>query len=79
MRKLNEVYLRISPSKFHFLKFILEGYDNLAILSSYKSSEGIVVIRYHQEMAQDIFQLLGSIGNYLSKPKVSLQVSGKKS
>ena len=78
MRKLNEVYLRISPSKFHFLKFILEGYDNLAILSSYKSSEGIVVIRYPQEMAQDIFQLLGSIGNYLSKPKVSLQVSGKK-
>ena len=77
-KNLNEVYLRISPGKFHFLKFILEGYDNLAILSSYKSSEGIVVIRYPQELSQDIFKLLGSLGSYLSKPKVSLRVSGKK-
>lgn len=66
---LSEVYLRISPGKFHFLKFILEGYDNLAILSSYQSSEGIVVVRYPQEMAQDLFGLLGCLGNYLSQPK----------
>lgn len=78
MRELDAVYLRISPSKFHFLKFILEGYDNLAILSSYQSSEGIVVIRYPQEMAQDIFKLLASLGNYLSQPKVSLQMPGQK-
>jgi hypothetical protein len=67
--ELEKVYLRISPGKFHFLKFILEGYDNLAILSSYQSSDGVVVVRYPQEMAQDIFGLLGSIGSYLSKPK----------
>jgi len=64
--KLSEVYLRISPGKFHFLKFILEGYDNLAILSSYQASEGIVVVRYPREMASDLFSLLGSIGGYLS-------------
>ncbi len=63
---LSEVYLRISPGKFHYLKFILEGYDNLAILSSYHASEGIVVIRYPFEMAADLFGLLGSIGDYLS-------------
>jgi hypothetical protein len=68
VKKLNEVFLRIVPGKFHFLKFILEGYDNLAILSSFQSSEGIVVIRYPQELAQDLFGLLGSIGNYLSQP-----------
>lgn len=66
--KLDEVYLRISPGKFHFLKFILEGYDNLAILSSYQASEGIVVVRYPYEMAKDLFSLLGSIGDYLSSP-----------
>ncbi len=66
--KLREVYLRISPGKFHFLKFVLEGYDNLAILSSCQASEGIVVIRYPDEMATDVFGLLGSIGNYLSSP-----------
>jgi hypothetical protein len=69
MRKLSEVYLRISPGKFHFLKFILEGYDNLAILSSYQGSGGIVIIRYPLEMAQDLFDLLGCLGDYLSKPK----------
>jgi hypothetical protein len=69
MRKLSEVYLRISPGKFHFLKFILEGYDNLAILSSYQGSGGVVVIRYPDEMAQDLFSLLGCLADYLSKPK----------
>ena len=66
-KKLSEVYLRISPGKFHFLKFILEGYDNLAILSSYQNSQGIVVLRYPPEMAEDLFSLLGSISNHLSK------------
>jgi hypothetical protein len=68
MKKLCEVYLRISPGKFHFLKFILEGYDNLAILSSYQSSDGVVVIRYPQEMTRDLFSLLGSLAEYLTKP-----------
>jgi len=68
MNKLNEVYLRISPGKFHFLKFILEGYDNLALLSSFQGSDGVVVIRYPQEMAEDLFSLLGSVACHISKP-----------
>jgi arginine repressor len=67
MRKLSEIYLRISPGKFHFLKFILEGYDNLAILSSFQGADGIVVIRYPNEMAEDLFNLLGCLAFYLSK------------
>jgi len=68
MAKLSELYLRIAPGKFHYLKFILEGYDNLAILSSSQSEKGIVVIRYPREMTQDLFLLLGSIADYISKP-----------
>jgi hypothetical protein len=67
MKKLNEVYLRISPGKFHYLKFILEGYDNLAILSSFQGSVGVVVIRYPEEMARDLFSLLDGLADYLSK------------
>ena len=67
--KLCEIYLRISPGKFHFLKFILEGYDNLAILSSYQSSDGVVVIRYPEEMTYDLFGLLGYLADYLSTAK----------
>ncbi len=67
MMNLSEVYLRISPNKFHFLKFILEGYDNLAILSSFQGSDGIVVIRFPKEMTEDLFDLLGCLADYLSK------------
>jgi len=64
---LSELYLLISPGKFHFLKFILEGYDNLAILSSFPGADGVVVLRYPEEMAGDLFGLLADIADYISK------------
>jgi hypothetical protein len=67
MKNLDTIYLRIAPGKFHFLKFIMEGYDNLGILSSYKSENGIVIIRYPPEMAEDLYVLLGSLGRTLSE------------
>jgi hypothetical protein len=66
-RTLNEVFLRISSRRFHFLKFILEGYDNLAILSSYDCSAGLVVIRYPGAMAGELFDLLGQIAGSLTE------------
>ena len=65
-QRLSEVYLRILPEKFHYLKFILEGYENLAILSAYDCRPGIVVIRYPQDMAADLFRLLTSIAASLN-------------
>lgn len=65
-RKLNEIYLRISSRRFHYLKFILEGYDNLAILSSHDCSVGLVVIRYPGAMAVELFEVLGQIAGSLS-------------
>ena len=69
-RRLSEVYLRISPEKFHYLKFILEGYDNLAILSSHDNLAGIVVIRYPQAMAKDLFGLLRDIAPYVAGSRI---------
>lgn len=66
--RLSEIFLRIVPGKFHYLKFILEGYDNLAILSAYDNSSGIVVIRYPKTMALEVFELLSEIAGDLSKP-----------
>jgi len=56
------LYLRISPGRFHFLKFIIEAYDNIAILSSVDNGEGIVVLRYSEGHKRELFGLLGSIG-----------------
>lgn len=64
--RLSEVYLRIVPGKFHYLKFILEGYDNLAILSVCNNSADIVVVRYPQIMARELFELLSELAGVLS-------------
>ncbi len=60
---MKHLYLRISPDKFHHLKFILEGYDNLVILSSYDMKQGIVLLRYPTSLEKDIFGLLSSISS----------------
>lgn len=66
MKNLNELVLRIAPDKFHFLKFILEGYDNMAILSSLNSREGLVVVRYPETSAMELFGVLADIAQELS-------------
>ncbi len=58
---LEVVFLRIAPDKFHFLKFILEGYDNMAMLSSINSKEGLVVVRYPKALRQELFSVLSDI------------------
>ncbi len=47
MRQLETVkkYYRIDRREICFLKFILEGYEGLALLSTYDSEKGIVVLK----------------------------------
>ena len=53
--------LRISPERIHFLKFILEGYDGFALLSTKNTEQGLVEIRYPPEIESDLKELLKSI------------------
>jgi len=66
MSPSQEIYLRISPDKFHILKFILEGYDNLAILSSHDMKKGVVRIRYIADSSSELFELLASLAPKLA-------------
>ena len=50
--------LEIIPERIHFLKFILEGYDGLALLSTVDARQGIVEIRYPPEVKSDLEELL---------------------
>lgn len=61
MVRLDELYLHINPKRFYYLKFLLEGYDNLAILSSCLDQQGVVVIRFPREMTKDLLAFLGAI------------------
>ena len=58
--QLHTLHIRISINQYHFLKFILEGYDGLALLS--KKEGNSVILRYPFEMRTDLVQLLSSIG-----------------
>ena len=70
MRKMNNnlenLYLKIRTDKFYFLKFILEAYDGLAILSSSNISKDLVLIRFPQENRRDVVVLLSSIAPSLN-------------
>lgn len=61
MTKCSSKQLQISPDRIHYLKFILEGYDGLAILSTVDSSQGLVELRYPPEAEKDLADLLVEI------------------
>ena len=59
--------IEISPERIHFLKFILEGYDGLALQSTIDAGQGIVELHYPPEMERDLKELLHSIGPQIIK------------
>ncbi len=61
LRHTAELHLRINRSRIHFLKFILEAYDGLALLSVVEPRHGLVLIRFAPESAGDIAALLSSL------------------
>jgi len=60
---LQELYLCIRLDRYHFLKFILEGYDGLCLLSSVPGHHGCVCLRYPDDNKKDIFYLLSAIAS----------------
>ena len=61
MKQCSVMRLEIAPERIHFLKFILEGYDGLAIMSTIDSRQGIVEIYYPGEVESDLKKLLHQI------------------
>jgi hypothetical protein len=64
-RRLAHMRVRIAPSLIHFLKFILEGYDGLAVLSTVDQKTGLVEIKYPRELRADLDGLLESMAEGL--------------
>lgn len=57
--------IRIDPEQIYFLKFILEAYDNLTIMSTVDRSEGVMELKYPPELAQDVRQVVQSMAQRL--------------
>ncbi len=60
-QNLIPLYLRIRPNRIHFLKFILEAYEGLAILSVDRPKEGLVYIRFDPKNGHEVITLLESL------------------
>ena len=63
---LESLYLRINPARYHYLKFILEAYDGLCLLSTVPEIAGCVCIRYPKEQAKKLYNLLSSLAASLN-------------
>ncbi len=60
-----EFHLRIRAEKIGFLRFLLEGYDGLATLSTVDTDKGLVKIMVPQARARELMGLLQAVGNDL--------------
>ena len=58
---LTRLRIRIDPEQIYFLKFILEAYDNLAIISTVDRHEGIMELKYPPELEEDVKGVLQSM------------------
>lgn len=67
MHQLQRLYLRIADDKYHILKNILEGYDNIGILSNQTDKFGVVILKYPCGYEKELFELLSDLATCLKK------------
>ncbi|HID70041.1 MAG TPA: tRNA (N6-isopentenyl adenosine(37)-C2)-methylthiotransferase MiaB [Desulfobacterales bacterium] len=70
---LESLYLCINPARYHYLKFILEAYDGLCLLSTVPGRKGSVCIRYPREQTKTLFSLLASLADSLKPDTLYLK------
>ena len=59
------VHIRIPQNKISYLKFLLEGYDGLSILSTLESSSGLIRLLVPHSRYPELFNLLSAIAGEL--------------
>ena len=58
--------VKLNPQKLAYLKFILEGYDHLAILSVLDSEKGLAKIYFFEKEKFLIKEILEDLKDFLS-------------
>ena len=58
---LHTLYLRIRTDRISLFRFILEGYDGLAVLSTMDAQQGVVRLLVPQSRLAELWQLLNAI------------------
>ncbi len=65
--ELDEYYFRIRPDRISLFRFLLEGYDGLATLSTLSAKQGLVKTLVPKSRISEFLPLMASIGALLKK------------
>jgi hypothetical protein len=68
-QETQQLHLRIDPRRIHFLKFVLEGYDGLAVLSTIDVRAGLVLLRFPGQSAAVLTGLLADLAPDIAPAK----------
>lgn len=66
----NRLQIRIGPDRIHFLRFILEGYDGLAQLTTVNAKLGLVELRYFPGEKETVLQLVDNLALVIHQENV---------
>ena len=61
--QFNDLYIRIDPKKIAFLKYIIEGYDGLALLTTIDRHDGLVRLLVPAARRNELMNLLGELAS----------------
>ena len=62
-----ELFLRIRPERISWLRFLLEGYDGLAVLTTLSAADGVVRLRLLDCALVETMRLLAAVAGDLSR------------
>ena len=62
-----ELFLRIRPERISWLRFLLEGYDGLAVLTTLSAADGLVRLRLLDCALVETMRLLAAVAGDLSR------------
>jgi hypothetical protein len=68
-------YFRVDRSHIAYLRFILEGYDGLATLSTVDAREGIVSFSIPESLVDDMDLLLQALGHELPMTEIRMSAA----
>jgi hypothetical protein len=61
LSELATLPLRIDCRRIGYLKFILEGYDNMALVTTLNAREGMIVLRYPPSFHDELLAIIDDL------------------
>lgn len=75
MTEFRTLLLQIPPHRIGFIKFILEGYDGMALVSTIDAKSGSIIIRYPLPFHDDLVAIIANLSPLLFSEQAPTQTA----